>query len=101
MRIQRELDEEHACKKRKQGAIIDLSVELEFSEPEHARVLEAMIDKIARMDVANFTANFNSANMGMSAPSATSPPVAKPVLPRFNSSLWIVVCCFTYSLGMN
>lgn len=45
MRIQRELDEEHPCRKRKPGAIDDLPVEVEVAEPEHVRVLKAMIGK--------------------------------------------------------
>lgn len=69
IRIQRELDVEHACRKRKQGAISDQRVELEFAEPKRARVLKAMIGKIARMDVADFTSNITVSKMGMDAPS--------------------------------
>lgn len=80
VRIQRQLEEENACRKRKQGAIGDLRMELEFADGARAQTIRSMIGKLCRKNVSDFTADFTVASMDTDAPPAcaTTASVSAP-----------------------
>lgn len=70
VRIQRQLEEENACRKRKRGAIGDLRMELEFADGARAQTIRFLIGKLCRKNVSDFTADFTVASMDTDAPPA-------------------------------
>lgn len=78
--IQRQLGEENACRKRKQGAIGDLRMELEFADQARAPAIRTMIGKVCRKHVSDFTADFTVDDMDTDAPpaAATTASISTP-----------------------
>ena len=87
VRIQRQQEEEAACRKRKQGAIGDLRMEMDSADPVRTSAIRTMIGKLYRENVAEFTAEFTAEFIvdiiDTDAPPAVSTTVATSALPGF------------------